>query len=135
MKVINTGIAEISYDENKSLLYVKLNEDVEITVEKAGKHYEEIVKLTGNKKHFALVDASNYFTAELKALEYMSRQEVLTNRVASAHYNSVIANKFTINFYKVNCKPAIDIKIFDTKEEALDWLKTLAHKKKQLCGE
>lgn len=125
MKTIQTPIAEISFDEPEQILHIKVLEDATMNLKNAQIHYEKINKLLGGKKYFALVDASNYFTMEQDAWRYASSKEVVSNRMAIAHYNASFANKLTTNFFKSMYQTAVPLQIFDSKEEAEKWLKSM----------
>jgi hypothetical protein len=125
MKIIYTKIAELRYKEEEALLFIKVLEGAAMNLENTKNHYEAIKNLTGNKKYLALVDASNYFTIEPAALEYASMPQVVENRIATAHFNSSFANSLTTNFFKAHYNPPIHITIFETKREALEWLKSI----------
>ena len=88
-------------------------------------HYEAIREITGGKKYLALVDASNSFEIEPEALAYASLPEIVSNRIATAHYNSSISNTLTTNTFKTHYQPPIPIQIFTTKKEAVVWLKSI----------
>jgi hypothetical protein len=122
MKLAYTDIAELRHSEKESILRIKVLEGAEMTLENTRKHYQIISKLTDNKKYLALVDASNFFTVTPEALRHSSLPEVVSNRLASAHFNSSTMNKLTTNFFATYYRPPIPIRIFDTENEALAWL-------------
>ena len=95
MKIVYTKIAELNFIEGESILNIKVLEDAVMNFENTKAHYETIKELTGNKKYLALVDVSNSFKIEPEALAYSALPEVLSNRIAAAHYNSSASNTLT----------------------------------------
>jgi hypothetical protein len=125
MKLAYTNIAELRHNEEDSILSIKILEGAEMTFENTRAHYHIINKLTNNKRYLALVDAANFFTITPEALRHASLQEVVSNRIATAHYNSSTMNKLTTNFFATYYRPPIPIRIFDTKKEAVVWLRSM----------
>lgn len=122
MNHIRTSIAEISFDCSNNILHVKILEGAHMDLKNAKEHYKKINDLIGNNKYFALVDASNYFTMEKEAWQYASREEVVSNRIAIAHYNSSLPNSLITNFFKKAYKTTMPLEIFSTQAKALKWL-------------
>ncbi|MBA3663206.1 MAG: hypothetical protein H0W61_03230 [Bacteroidetes bacterium] len=125
MRSIRTEIAFMSFNEEESLLHIEITAGAEMTLENTSRHYRVIHELTSGKPYIALVNAANYFMIDPDALKYGALQNTIANRVASAHYNSNVANVLTVSFFKNNHKPGIPVGIFKTKEEALEWITTL----------
>jgi hypothetical protein len=123
MKTVKTPIAEIMFNEKERLLHVDVLENAVMSLENAQEHYNSIKQLVGEKKYLALVNSSKFYTIEKEAWEYASTKEVAWNRVAVAHYQTLVSNKLTANFFKASCQSAIPFRIFETREEALEWLR------------
>ncbi len=126
MKTHRTSIAEIDFNEEERILHIKILEGAEMNLKNAQEHYEKINDLLGSKKYFALVDAKNYYPIEKDAWLYASSKEVVSNRIAVAQYNSSLGNTITTKFFKSTLNTLMPVEIFDTKEDALKWLKTIA---------
>jgi hypothetical protein len=126
MEIIQTSIAEISFNEEENILHIILREDADMNVENTREHYEKINALVGDKMYLALVDATNYYRVEKESWEYASSTEVISNRIAIAHYNSSAANTITTSFFKKMYNVSMPLQIFDTKEEALEWLRSFS---------
>lgn len=122
---VYTDIAELSYNKEKSMLYIKILEDVSINVEKAKSLSDAIHKITKGQKHFSLVDATNYFFIEDDALKYMAMPEECISKKGAAYYSLNLANRLTMHFFKVFHKPSYPIQWFRRKEEAMGWLKLI----------
>ncbi len=123
MEIINTDLAEIYFDRGDSILHIKLREGAKITLDNCRQHYELIRKITENKKHVSLVDATNFFTIDKEALRLSSASKTRGNLIATAYYTTNLANRLTTNFFIAFYRPAFPISLFKTKEEALAWLK------------
>ncbi|MBI2721254.1 MAG: hypothetical protein HYX39_03655 [Bacteroidetes bacterium] len=125
MKVLNTSISVLSYNEEDSILHIEMRPDADMNLETTKEHYAAINLITDNKKHYALINSQNYFTIDSESFKYASLSSTVNNRLACAHYNCSFANSLTVNFYKNNHRPGIPMNIFNTKEEALVWIKSL----------
>jgi hypothetical protein len=126
MKTIHTPLANISYNETEHILHIKIQEDAEMNLENTKIHYKKINDLVGDHSYLALVEASNYCSVEKEAWQYSSLRKIVLNRKATAHYNSCFANKLTTSFFKTTFKTTTPVQIFNTKEDALEWLKSFS---------
>lgn len=124
MKNIETPIATISFNKGESILHIIVKENAEMNVENTQIHYKKINKLVGNQQYLALVDSTNFYSVDKEAWKYASLEEIASNRKAVAHYNSCDANILTTTFFKNNYHTLMPVKIFDSKESALEWLKS-----------
>ncbi|MDF2448293.1 MAG: hypothetical protein K0R26_797 [Bacteroidota bacterium] len=122
MNTIKTEVANLFYNKECRLLHVKILEDISITVEKAKALCLAIEKITNDEKHFALVDATNYFYIEDEALRFMALPENCSNKLGSAYFSTNLANRLTMHFFKVFHKPLYPIELFKKREEAMKWL-------------
>lgn len=125
MKTVITPLAEISFDKETTILHIKIFENAEVNLENAKKHFEYVEQLIGREPHFALVDASHHYIIEKEAWNYASKVHVFSNRKAIAHYNSSKANTLTTAIFKASYKASVPFKIFNTKNEAIEWFKTI----------
>jgi len=123
--VLNTGIADISFNYEQAILSIYVLEGAEMTLDNTKRHYEEIRKLVGDTKYYALIDSSNYYRTDPSALQFAASMDAIGNRLASAHYNSSIANSLTVNYFKNIYSPHIPVRLFKTYEEALEWIISL----------
>lgn len=123
MKTILTDIAEISFDEETSILHIKIQEDVHIDLKKTIVHTRAIQKITNGEKYLALVDATNYFTSDDDALKYFALPATTKERIAMAFHSLNLANRLTIHFFRLLHKPNFAIHLFRTHDDALNWLK------------
>jgi hypothetical protein len=132
MDTVFTEIAELCYNKEKSLLHIKILEDVSITVEKAKSLTDSIRKITNGQKHFTLVDATNYFFVEDEALQYMAMHEASAGKMGSAYFSTNLANRLTMHFFKVFHKPSYPVQLFRRQDEAMSWLNLIQKSALQL---
>lgn len=125
MKTVITPLAEISFDKEIAILHIKIFENAEVNLENAKKHFKLVEQLIGREPHFALVDATHHYIIEKEAWNYASKEHILSNRKAIAHYNSSNANDLTTTLFKSIYKSSIPFKIFKTQNEAIEWFKTI----------
>lgn len=118
-----TKIAELNFDEESSVLHIRVIEGAEMNLQNTIAHYQAIEKITGGKKYLALVDASEYYSILPEALTFAALPQTIEKRIATAHYQTSLSNKLTLDFYRKFHKPSLAINTFQTKEEATAWLK------------
>ena len=123
METIVTDIAEIFFDEESSILHVKVLEDVHMDMQKTINHSRAVHQITKGQKYMALVDATHYFTADDDALKYLALPDTTKGRSAMAFHSLNLANRLTIHFFRLLHKPNFTIHLFRTHEDALDWLR------------
>lgn len=121
VKSVKTNHAVISYD-GEGIILSELEDDTEISMEDVIEHRRVIHEFTGGKKHAVLAIAGKHTTATKEAREYSS-QNIPEGRVAEAiviiSMPVRLMGKIFINFHK----PGLPTKLFETKEEAMVWLK------------
>lgn len=122
---MQTPIGEISFNEEESVLHIKINEFAEMNLENTKIHYKMINELVKDRPYVALVEASNYYAIDKEAWKYASLNEVVSNRKAVAHYNPCLANRLTTSFFLRAYSSCMPVKLFNAKQEALEWLKEI----------
>lgn len=127
METLITDIAEIFFDEETSILHVKILEDVHMDIEKTMNHCRIVQRITKGEKYMALVDATNYFTTDEDALKYLALPETTVGRVAMAFHSLNLANRLTIHFFRLLYKPNFTIHLFRMHDDAMEWLKSEQH--------
>jgi hypothetical protein len=132
MKLFKDKISELIYNEDDSMLHIKMIKNVTVSLDYIIEHFEGINQLIGNKKYVALIDISDYFKMQPEAFMHSSLKATVANRIATAFYNPNIANRVTINFFKTYFEPAIPIEMFESREEAVMWLKSFKSDNKLL---
>ncbi len=117
-----TDIAELEFDENTLILHIRMIDGAEMNLENTKKHYETIHQLTGGKKYRVLIDSSKFFTVDAGSFRFSSQPDITSRRIAVAHYDSCLANKMMLTFYKITYKPPVPLQLFKTRQEAVKWL-------------
>lgn len=131
MEIVNSEIAQITYDNNDYILYEKIFGDIELNISKINNHLSVVNRLTNAEEHVVLIDATDYFFAEFEALKYFASVQKRAGRLATAFYTNNLANRLTLLCIKFMYTPPVPIEIFSKKEEALKWVsqkkRSLAH--------
>jgi len=122
MKTALSPVAELSFDESESILYVKMIQDAALNLVSAKQHGIQIEELTEGKPYMALIDTTNFFTIDDEALKYAGIPSKLEKRIAAAYYNPDLANWLTVKVFKRTSGLAFPVQIFKTKEKAVEWL-------------
>lgn len=128
MNKVSTKIAQLSFEEEESILNVEIFDGADMSADNLKEHYQAIKKVTNGKKYFALIDVKNLYMIGLDGLDYAASSEALENRLAAAYCNPPLSNRLNITFLKVIRKLPIPMDIFATKESGLDWLRELRNK-------
>lgn len=126
-----TPIANLQYDRSTKILEIEIIEGAEMTLESTALHYSIIHDLTRGAKYLALVNSSNYFKIDSDVWKFASQKFVLGNRIAVAHYNISVTNKFSMDFYKMLYPSNVNIGLFQTREEAIYWLMRVRKEKEK----
>lgn len=125
---VKTSHATISYDGH-GIIISELENDSEITLEDVIEHRRIIHELTNGKRHVVLAIARQHTTATKEAREFSS-QNIPEGRIAEAIVITSmpvrLMGKIFINFHK----PGLPTKLFETKEEAMIWLKKILSESK-----
>jgi hypothetical protein len=129
MRTAFVEIAEVTYDNERSLLRAKIHENAEMNLRNIKEFFECVKDLTGHKKHLVLIDAAQYFALEPETLEYIAKAEISSNRIATAYYNVGMANRLTLNFFKYSYLHLVPMQVFDTEASARQWLHIVLNEK------
>ena len=101
--------------------YVELNDAISIG--------EAALELFEGRKFVALIDARNIGgTVDKEASNYFAQNEKLAaHRMAQAIVVNSLALRLVARFYIMINKPLREARVFDTIEEAMEWLETKKH--------
>ena len=125
-KIIDTPKATITQlDDN--IIYLSFKPDVDFKLEDAIEVNNLIVDLSGNKPFLSLVDVSGrYGNITNEARNHFAKDPKTKEiRVAEALIIDNLPMRLLARFYQKVNKPSNPIKIFSTKAEAIEWLKTI----------
>ena len=123
MKKDLSPVAELSFDEKESVLYIKMLEGAVLNLTNAIEHSQQMEQITLGKPYLALIDTTSFFTMDEEALQFSSNPPKQPNRIAAACFNPTLANRFTVEVFRKLGNPKYPMEVFATKDEALQWLK------------
>jgi len=105
------------------IIHFNYRKDVEIELEDAEMELSNAEKLAGGKKCLALIDLTHVKKVSKEARDLFSGEE--GNRVVKRGSFCVASpvGRMIGNFFMGINKPMMPVKLFDTKDEALAWLK------------
>ena len=120
-------------EDDDAIVFIKYSPKLNITTTVAKELLKSRLDYTNNKKHYTVIDFTNVLKVEKEARDYMNEEEHgLKNILAGAFLSNSIVGIFFINLYlKIN-KPKIPAKFFNTKEDAIRWLKQIQTIRKEL---
>ena len=126
MKSIETCTAEIFlYDT--SIVWQKYKKGIEIGAEDIRKNTSASLKLTGGKRHSAILDTRDKDVSITNAaLKLGASKAVTKDRFATAHLTTSLSGKLFGNLFMKFFKPKIKNKMFTDEKEAIAWLKTFS---------
>ncbi len=128
MNVINTRVAQISYDKIARIVKKKVVDNSEIELTDCIENYEATKKITQGDKFLSLVDGRDIQTSVSKeARAYTANVKRDGKHIAEALLVNSTAQKLVGNFYINVNKPQIPTKIFSSEEKALEWLNSFRH--------
>lgn len=125
MNEINLEKATVSLLD-EGIIHVHIKPACEIELSDAVYIVEAMGKLGNGKKHPVLIDAGSFSSIDKEARIFSAAAEsnIYTIADAIAYYN--LAQKLLADFYMKYNKPVIPTRTFPNKEEAIEWLKTVA---------
>jgi len=105
------------------IMLVEIIENGEVDEIQAYLMKETLESKAQGGNYFVLLDATNNFTVTAEARKLIASKEFSEKRLAAAFVTNSLANKLTGNFFiKIN-KPHTPVRLFNSKDEALKWLK------------
>jgi hypothetical protein len=121
MKKITTEIAELYFEDD--ILYTRILEGVDITLERAKANFEAAKTLGLPKRYAALSDGVAFANITKEAIAYGGTDEVNDPLIAHAILVKLLANRLIGNFIIKFHKPSAPTCLFTDQEEALKWLR------------
>lgn len=119
-------ISTIEFWDN-GIIYIKLDDNEEVRLEDSKAQYEFLKsKFDGNNKLKVLVEPGRYTEISKEAREFSTQPESNIMTLGSAVIVKSLAHRIMINFIiNFTKQGAMKMKMFDTKEKAIEWLLTL----------
>lgn len=116
-------------EREDGILHVHFKEGVEVNVELQGRMYDIYNEICGEVKKPFLFTGEDFISVTKEARDNAIVMEALFPGLASAVVAPSIAYKLMANFYLLVNKPKTPYKVFNHKEEAIEWLRTFLHLK------
>lgn len=111
-------------DYKEHIVFVRIKENVDITVSSMKEQYNEQAKLVGTDTYAVLVDGTKNANVPVETREFMAKHNP-KNRIATAILtNNNLATTIIGNFYLKFHKPKNPTKLFQKESDAINWLKT-----------
>jgi len=111
------------------LLFVKIKENAEFTLDNIKKDRELTYNLIGSEKLPVLVDASEHFFITPEGQEFAASEVANVNRRSVAYYAPTLSSFIKLRHFKTFNQPTVPSEVFTRKEKALNWLKSFLDKK------
>ena len=124
MKTIDLKKSVVSLLD-EGILHIHLKGGAEIELEDAVLVVEAMGKLGDGKKYPVLIDAGEFVSVDKEVRIFSASPESNIYTLADAIAYVSLAQKLIADFYIKYNKPAVPTRDFPTKEEAIEWLKTL----------
>ena len=127
---IHTKCAKVEMNEEGIIILTLLPTENKFNLEEAKQQYEAALKLTGeDEKYLILVDTSNTFTQPSNEAQAFLLN--IKERIAEAFVIKSLPYRILAKFYLKKSKNN-PVKIFNSKEKAMDWLLKIKEKHYQL---
>jgi hypothetical protein len=107
------------------IIQIHFKEGIEINVELQEKMRRIYKKDFQNNKKAFLLTGSDYVSINKEARDNSIIKEARFSRIPTAIVAHSVAYKLQANFYLQANKPKSPCKVFNDKENAIEWLKTL----------
>ncbi|MBA2613222.1 MAG: hypothetical protein H0U95_14730 [Bacteroidetes bacterium] len=106
------------------IIFIKLDDNSEINLKDSIEHHAFLkTKFDGKNKIRVLTESGRYTTITKEAREFSTQPEINLMTLASAVVIKSLAHRIVINFIiSFTRKQNIKMRIFDNKEEAIEWL-------------
>ena len=120
--VINLPKSTVHIDDD-GIVISAYKKDSMVEIDDVYLNRETTLKLTGGKSCVTLIHLSNVTSVSKEARYYFSSAEWAEIFKAIALYATTPVNKSIGNFFLGINKPVMPVKLFDSKEKAIEWLK------------
>jgi len=109
---------------DNGIIYIKIDDKSEVELSDSKAQYEFLrSKFDGKNKHRVLVDPGKFTSLTREAREFSQRPESNEMTLATAVIIRSLAQRILINFMiSVMHQQTMKMKMFDSKEKAIEWL-------------
>lgn len=123
IKSYSYPLAELTYDEEKNVLFFKVKQEIEVDVKEITDMIEYAREVMGNKRHYCVVDFGSNVMSTTEAREvYAASDYIQKNRIADAFLVKSLALRLVANFFIQVTKPKVKTRLFTDESLALSWL-------------
>ncbi len=121
-KFIETSCVSIWLDDG--ILHAVFHKGAQLSLADAKEMVEERWRITEGKTYPLYIDVHGLSSMDAEARQYMGGFEASYKASAAAFFVRNPREKFLINTYLTIEKPATPVKLFNSREKALRWLRT-----------
>jgi hypothetical protein len=123
MKSLHTKTSKMHIDGH-GIFHKTVIENCHVDLEAVKESDKATQEFTGGEKVLMLYDARPHFTLTEDAMEYARKDIFNKQRIATAIVSDKLGIKLMVDYIMNTVKSPIPIKVFSTKEEAMEWLLT-----------
>lgn len=106
------------------ILYIEFKEDCTVRLSDIDEIINVREEIQKDKKVLVLVDIRNLWQADKDAREKASAPAMIDFNIALAILSNSLPTRILGNFYMKFNQPNVPTKMFNSEEEALEWLRT-----------
>ena len=116
-------ISTIEFWDN-GIIFIKLDDNEQVELSDSRSQYEFLKsKFDGKHKHRVLVEPGRFTEISKEAREFSSKTDSNAMTLGTAVIVKTLAHRIIINFIiNFTRQDAMKMKMFDSKEKAIDWL-------------
>lgn len=119
-------LAELRFDEEENLLFLKVKQDITIDVAEINEMIDYVKEFVGSKKHFAVIDFGESVNSSNESRKvYAESNYLLEFRLADAFIVRSLPIKLVANFFIRVTQPSIKTKSFTSEAAAKEWIESL----------
>lgn len=109
--------------DDAGIIHQSHSPDTEITLEDVKQDVDLYPILTEQKKAFVLIDLNNVKSVEKQARDFLASDATANHVSAAALVAQTMISKVLGNFFLGINKPPMPVKLFNSKEAGMEWLK------------
>lgn len=130
-EIERVGPIHVWYDKTLNIAFASFDEGAELTIEQARPFTRAVVKVTGGQVCPLLIDFKNMKSQTKESRDYYAKdpEHGKTHSAAALVVNSALT-RMIANFFLGMNKAAKPVRLFDDRESAIQWLKSLEAQKR-----
>jgi len=125
-EVERVGPIHVWYDKALNIAFASFDEGAELTIEQTRPFTRAVVKVTGGKVCPLLIDFKNMKSQTKESRDYYAKdpEHGKTHSAAALVVNSMLT-RMIANFFLGMNKAVKPVRLFDDRQAAIQWLKSL----------